>query len=427
MPQYELTAWLYGVEVAVIREARTRKLELRYTDAARDRWAYGDPVLSVALPLNPEPRHPPSKVAPFLEGLLPEGDARTTLESRFDVRRGDTLALLKAIGRDCAGAVVFQPHGDAPPPLRHQRPVGITHAEVVAAIGALGTHPLGDDEHVRLSLAGQQEKLLLSRTPAGEWARPIGAIPSTHILKPELDGLEHLVANEAFCLRVARELGLTSITVDELDADGRPVLVVSRYDRVVSADGQITRVHQEDLCQASSTPTAKKYEVDDGPSFRVVADILDRAVGTASDLDQLTRAMTLNVVVGNADAHAKNYSLLHHPETGPTLAPLYDVASTIHSPTIETPEGTKKLSTALAMRINGREDINAISTDDLVAEASSWPYGAPRARAVVQDLLERLPGAIATAVDRTPSVPEDLVERVQHRVNALASGRQVGD
>src|SRR5207302_1677965 len=122
MPRYALDVWLDGTHVGLLREARTRKLELRYTTDTLGRWNFGDPVLSVALPLTPELRHPPGKVGAFLEGLLPEGQARSTLEDRYGVLRGDTLGLLRAIGRECAGAVVFQPHGDAPAPRRHPEP-----------------------------------------------------------------------------------------------------------------------------------------------------------------------------------------------------------------------------------------------------------------------------------------------------------------
>jgi serine/threonine-protein kinase HipA len=426
MPRYELDVWLDGAHVARLREARTRKLELHYTDETLGRWQFGDPVLSVALPLTPEFRHPPAKISAFLEGLLPEGEARTTLEDRYGVLRGNTLGLLRAIGRECAGAVLFQPHGDPAPPPRHPEPVPISDAEVTAAIRDLGSRPLGDDDFVRLSLAGQQDKLLLTRTAAGRWARPIGAIPSTHILKPEHGDLSGFVLNESLCLRLARLLDLTTIDVEHFDADGRPVLVVSRYDRIVGPDGQITRLHQEDMCQATSTATVAKYEADGGPSLRDVAALLDRWAGSADELDRLARVMTLNIVIGNADAHAKNLSLLHHPERGVELAPLYDVASTIAYPEIRTADGLQPVSTALAMRVNGVEDVNAVTTEDLVTEASTWAYGRSRARAVVGDLLTAVSGTLDDAAAQTPDVSEPQVDLMRARARSLSRGHHAG-
>jgi serine/threonine-protein kinase HipA len=425
--RYELEVWLHGTRVGLLREARTRKLELHYTDEALERWAFGDAVVSVALPLTPARRHPPAKVAAFLEGLLPEGEARTTLEDRYHVVRGDTLGLLRAIGRECAGAVVIQPFGDPPPSRSHPVPSPISETEVVKGLRDLASRPLGDDDVVRLSLAGQHDKLLLTKTDDGAWARPIGAIPSTHILKPEAPGLPGFVNNELLCLRLARLLELTTVEAELLDADGEPVLVVSRYDRVAAPDGQISRLHQEDLCQATSTPTSAKYQADGGPSLAGVAAILDRWAGSVEQLDQLVRVMTFNVVVGNADAHAKNISLLHHHPRGVELAPLYDVASTICSPTIVDRAGNvRNVSTDLAMTVNGVIDINTVTRDDLVAEASRWNYAASRARDVVDALLARFPRALADAADRTPGVANPQIELIAERIVALGRGAHAG-
>ena len=114
-----LDIWLEDELVAQVTERRTGRLQLRYTDKALDQWPLGRPLLSVSMPLVPSP-HPPGVVGPFLEGLLPEGEARAVLEERYGVRRGDVAGLLAEIGRDCAGAVVVVPAGQTPPqqPLR---------------------------------------------------------------------------------------------------------------------------------------------------------------------------------------------------------------------------------------------------------------------------------------------------------------------
>jgi serine/threonine-protein kinase HipA len=427
--RYELAAWLYGVPAAVIRERRTGKISLDYTDEAVERWDYGTPVLSVGLPLNPERKYPPAKVAPFLEGLLPEGAARTTIETRFGVRRGDTFGLVAEIGRDCAGAVTFQPRDDSPPPFPVPPQLEIiSDADVTAEIDALSSYPLGADDQVRVSLAGQQDKLLLTRSPEGRWARPIGSTPSTHILKPQDERYPSLVANEAFCLRAAREVGLTSIDIDEFDAGGRSVLVVSRYDRSVLADGTIIRIHQEDFCQALGIPPreAAKYESHGGPSLRAVAAILDTWAGRVEALDQLARVMLFNVAVGNADAHGKNLALLHGPDAGITLAPLYDVISTVYYQSVSTRDGLKPASKELAMTIDGVTHVNEVTVEDLVREAVSWTYNKVRAERVLGELVDRLPKAIETAAASTRDVPDDLVASVTERVRSLSEGQPAG-
>lgn len=183
----ELDVWLHGVRVATLREVRTRKLRLDYTDAAADAFRIGAPVLSVAMPLNTHRRYPPGIVDPWLEGLLPEGEARTSIERTYGVLRGDAVGLLRAVGRDCAGAVVIQPPGQAPPStVGGLAAVALSPQDLADELGRLGHRPLGADRSVRVSLAGQQPKLLLTRTSSGVWARPTADAPSTWILKPQV-------------------------------------------------------------------------------------------------------------------------------------------------------------------------------------------------------------------------------------------------
>jgi serine/threonine-protein kinase HipA len=387
-------------------------------------------VLSVSLPLNPTRRYPPAKVRPFLEGFLPEGQARSTIERTFGVRRGDAFGLLAQIGRDCAGAVTFQPEGE-PEPEPPRPPVyeRLTDDEVVAEIEALGSYPLGARGTVRVSLAGRQDKLLLTGTPDGGWARPVGTTPSTHILKPQDERYPALVANEAFCLRCARSLGLTTIDIDAMDANGRPVLVVSRYDRLVGQDESITRIHQEDFCQALGIESteAAKYEAYGGPSLQAVARVLDTWGGRVEAVDRLVRVMTFNVAVGNADAHGKNLSALHNFEGGVELAPLYDVLSTIEYTHVQTRDGLTPVSTDLAMTVGGVTDINEVGVQDLVREAGSWSYSEKRARGIVDETLAGLPDAIRVASVATPGVPDRVVDRVATRTAALQAGRRAGN
>lgn len=129
------------------------------------------------------------------------------------------------------------------------------------------------------------------------------------------------VENEAFCMRVARNLGFDVANVETTMVDERPVLVVERYDRVVGADGSVTRIHQEDFCQAFGLSPERKYEDDGGPTLARIAGVL-QDVADPGAAETFLRALTLNVALGNCDAHAKNFSLLHS-EAGPLrLAPV---------------------------------------------------------------------------------------------------------
>ncbi|MBS2965386.1 HipA N-terminal domain-containing protein [Actinocrinis puniceicyclus] len=176
-----LTVWLRGEPVGQLLRQRDGRLDLWYDSEAVTRLGENAMGVSVTLPVRTKPYRGQAAEL-WAEGLLPEGETRTTLERLFRVRRGDTFGLLRMLGRDCAGAVAFTEAGE--PYVQEHESVPLSAAEVEAAIGDLGTHPLGVGQEVRVSLGGLQSKLLLVRDGEG-WARPLGGRPSTHILKPE--------------------------------------------------------------------------------------------------------------------------------------------------------------------------------------------------------------------------------------------------
>jgi serine/threonine-protein kinase HipA len=273
-----LAIWLYGDKVAVVDRERGR-LRLSYTAEALNCYPLGVPLLSLTLPLTSE-RYTQGVVRPFLDGLLPEGDSRRAIADDFDLRASDTYALIEAIGRDCAGALVIQPN-DEPPPRQPTTSTAepLSEAELGKLVSNLRSAPLGVGGRVRISLAGVQEKLLLTRMPDGSWGRPVDGTPSTHILKPEIAEYPNTVQNEAFCTRVAQQLDLSAPNVETTSVNGRRILIVERYDRVVHEDGVVERIHQEDFCQATGVLPEKKYQEDGGPSLQRLAessDSLDR-------------------------------------------------------------------------------------------------------------------------------------------------------
>jgi serine/threonine-protein kinase HipA len=410
----DLAVWLYGIRVAVVDQERNR-FRLAYTEDALAGFPLGTPLLSLSLPLTTE-RYTHGVVRPFLEGLLPEGEARRAAAQDFDLSANDTYGLIRALGRECAGAVVIQPAAEpAPqqPTTRTAEPV--SDDEIAHLVANLRSAPLGVDERVRLSLAGVQEKLVLTRMPGGSWGRPVDGTPSTHILKPELADFPKTVENEAFCMRVARHLGLPVANVETTTIDGRRLLVVERFDRNVHPDGSVERVHQEDFCQATGRLPTMKYEDEGGPSLRQIAEILQSAAA-ADSVEVLLRSVTLNVVVGNGDAHGKNFSLLYERSGGLTLSPLYDVLSTLHY-------GLDKL----AMYIDNVHRTNRVTADRLVAEATRWGLSKQRASEIVADVLERAPSAIEAAHNETGDLPDEIVVVARRQLTQLRSAFTMGN
>ncbi len=402
----ELTVWLYGERAATIDRKRGRP-RLAYTEEALGRYDLGTPLLSLALPVATE-RYTQGVARPFLDGLLPEGEPRKSIARDLGLRADDTYGLIEALGRDCAGAVVIQPLEDAPPPVpttATAERLGL--AELEALVGELRSAPLGAGGRVRVSLAGVQEKLLLTRMPDGSWGRPVDGTPSTHILKPEIAAYPHTVENEALCMRIAKHLDLDVAAVETTAIAGRKLIVVERYDRAIGIDGSVERIHQEDFCQATGTPPDTKYEEDGGPSLRRVAGIL-QAVAAPGSLEKLVQGITLNVMLGNGDAHAKNLSLLHHASGGLSLAPLYDLMCTLHY-------GDDRL----AMYVDSVQRTDRVTAERIVNEAVRWGMPPSRAAEIVGDLLDRAPGAIAAAREETEGAPKDLVVMIEQRLAQL--------
>lgn len=392
----DLSIWMYGFRVAHIRRQRSGRLRLEYTQEAFDAFELGSPLLSISLPLIAT-SYPNGVTTAFLEGLLPEGAPRNEIAAELGLVASDTFGLISALGRDCAGALVIQPSEEQePPPTSTLSAERLTSDQVTNLILNLRTTPLGVDDRVRISLAGVQDKLLLTRMPDGSWGRPIEGTPSTHIIKPTIARFPYTVENEAFCMRFAKNLGLNVANVEIIKNEAVTAIVVERYDRLVEPNGTVERIHQEDFCQARAILPKHKYQEDGGPSLKQMAEIIDTAARPEST-EELLRAVTVNVLVGNGDAHGKNFSLIHERNGSLRLAPLYDSLCTYFY-------GDDRL----AMYIDEVRRVDRVSGTRLVNEAARW--GLPRGRSaeIVADLLDRVPEAIDSARKSAENVPDDI-------------------
>lgn len=394
-----LGVWLYGRRVAELTSTRPGEVVCRYTDEALDTWPSNTRLLSCSLPLGARPL---KTAGLYFRGMLPEGQHLQALAAGAKVATYDTFGLLARFGRDVAGAAVISASdpGERPGDVRPY-----TGEELADEVAGLEDRPLAIYDDSSLSLAGLQNKLLLVATGDG-WARPVGGRPSTHILKLEDRRYPGLVTMEAACLRLARAVGLTTVDAVVEQFAGLDCLIVSRFDRVVSGD-DVRRVHQEDSCQAlGRDPEAAqgkgKYEHAGGPALREVAGLLDQyAADPLAELHRLVAAITYTVVIGNADAHGKNLSLLHDEPGLVTLAPLYDTAPTALWP---------KLPARAAMAVNGRAQLADITISDVVDEVRGWPLDPAVATAAATSTAEQILAALADV-----DVPTELADLVQGR------------
>jgi serine/threonine-protein kinase HipA len=253
---------------------------------------------------------------------------REQIANQLKLAASDSYGLLAEIGRDCAGALQIL---EAKRVSETPSVLWLDDEGLDALIDELPRHPLGmdaQDQRLRLSLAGVQNKAVLVRDSAGKFGKPLNGLPSSHILKPEPPGEDYpgLAANEYFCMRLAKRCGLSAAQVELKAVAGRPCLIVQRFDRELSSFPP-NRIHQEDLCQALGLTPDFKYQKEGWrlPSYLALSELLDEH-SPSPGLDRLAGAQTavFHFLVGNADAHAKNISLMHYAD-GARLAPLYDV------------------------------------------------------------------------------------------------------
>ena len=345
------------------------------------------------------------KCRPFFGGLLPEESQRTGVAGALGVSPANEFALLDRLGGDVAGALSLLHEGEEPPPAPPPGAVeSLDDTAFAAILDQLPRRPLlAGEEGLRLSLAGAQAKLPVVLVD-GRPALPSPGQPTTHIVKPEVPRFPGSVANEAWCMALAARVGLDVAAAEPREANGRPYLLVTRYDRE-ARDGMITRVHQEDACQALGVPPERKYAAEGGPAFRDLFALTRSYVRTpATDVLKLVGAAIFNLAIGNADAHGKNFSFLLDA-SGPRLAPLYDLLSTIAWP---------ELSGRLAMRV-GR----AGTIEELDGEA--WVRFAADA-GITLSFLRRRVADLAEALDRSSEAlpgPDDLRQRTSLRVGLI--------
>ncbi len=280
--------------------------------------------LSLHIPLRVE-TYPDDFSRPFFSNLLPEAEIKRIIAQQLQISVSNDFAMLNRIGGECAGAVSVLPSGVAlavKPGYRE-----LKEEELHRIITDLPRRPLmAGLEGIRLSLAGSQNKLPVYMEGNRIFIAS-GNAPSTHILKPPIRELAGTVENEAFCLMLAQKLGLAVPPV-VIRRGLDQLFIIERYDRNRDKDGHVVRMHQEDFCQSLGFLPEQKYESEGGPSLKQCFALLqEKSIRPAADRMALLRWVIFNYLIGNADAHAKNLSMIF-TNRGPCLAPFYDLICT---------------------------------------------------------------------------------------------------
>lgn len=353
--------------------------------------------VSLSLPL-PANMHGSQALESFLWGLLP--DSERILESwarKFQTSPRNLFSLISHVGEDCAGAVQF-----IRPERLHDVISGkadavawLSEAQVAGRLKALredyAAWRLPRDTG-QFSLAGAQPKTALIFDKE-KWGIPSGRVPTTHILKPPTGAFDGHAENEHICLTVARACGLPVAVSHVQRFEKEVAIVLERYDRQMPGK-KIMRIHQEDLCQALGILPSRKYQNEGGPSAANIVELLRTYSGEAGD-DVWTFALAVgfNWIIAGTDAHAKNYSLLITHGNYVRLAPLYDIASVLPYPRIDTKRAK------MSMKIGSKYLMTEIGLRDWQRFAAELRLNFSDYHAELTRMADRIPDEAAAARD----------------------------
>jgi serine/threonine-protein kinase HipA len=374
--------------------------------------------ISLRLPLQKEP-FDPDHARPFFANLLPEADVRARIARGLGISESNDFKLLEELGGDCAGALSLLPEGVPPETTGDYQP--ISSEELDRMIEGIPQRPLlTPQEGSRLSLAGAQEKIPVYLKD-GQIYLPRGSNASSHILKPEIKRLQNTVENEAFCMMLAAASNLP-VPKTSIREGRQHAYLIERYDRRL-ANGKLTRIHQEDFCQALGVDYGRKYEAEGGPGLKACFALLDKhSSEPILDKRNLLKAVVFNYLIGNCDAHAKNFSLLLD-DGSVRLAPFYDLIST---------KVYGALSPKFAMRIGGQLRGEWVAKEHWLKLADEASVGAKAVLTICEELGETVPAAankltaeflpkyggeeiIRTLIKHIETMSKNMLERLKHK------------
>ncbi len=399
---HKLLVYLFNEHVGTLGSTNGR-LSFQYTPEFLQKPNAAS--LSCSLPLQTDP-FDDQLTRPFFAGLLPEGQMRRLIAQQLQVSGQNDFTLLEHLGGECAGAVTFLERGQATRQFPEIDDVQwLTDDELLAILDELPRRPmLAGNNGLRLSLAGAQDKLPVIFDGA-RIGLPRNGTASSHIVKPAIQAIDESVINEGFCMALANAMQLKSATATIRHVKNRPFLLVERYDRTIDSEGRWQRLHQEDFCQALGVIPELKYQNEGGPNLAQCFDLVRRVTRpNAPQILRLFDYVIFNALIGNHDAHAKNFSLLYSGKSC-LLSPSYDMLSTaIYS----------ELTQKMAMKIGSQYKFSEVHARHWEQFAEEAGLAKPQAKKRIVELAKSLP-LTARQLQADPVkgfVQHELVERI---------------
>jgi serine/threonine-protein kinase HipA len=263
-----------------------------------------------------------TKVMPFFSNLLPEGYMRTYLAKRAGVNPEREFFLLWILGKDLPGAITVRPAegGNWPPDPDQSR-------------DQAGEEDGRKEKALRFSLAGVQLKFSAINECTGGLTIPAKGVGGSWIVKLPSREHEGVPENEYSMMTLARLIGMDVPAIELINPGdirnlpkgmgglNRKAYAIERFDRLSSGD----LVHMEDFAQIFGVYPADKYKK---ASMRSIAEVL-AVEASDKDIAEFIRRLTFNTLIGNADMHLKNWSVIYPDRRNAALSPAYDFVSTI--------------------------------------------------------------------------------------------------
>ena len=377
--------------------------------------------LSLSLPIT-DKSHKGDVVYNYFDNLLPDSmDIRNRIQAKFGAKTNQPFDLLSCIGNDCVGAIQLT-SGRTGLDVKKIEGIPLNESEIAEELRNYKALPLGmsKDREFRISIAGVQEKTALLMQE-GQWRRPVGTTPTTHILKLPIGRIDHAgidlsdsTENEWLCLEILRSFGLPVAVATIENFENIKVLVVERFDRKFAENKSwIIRHPVEDMCQASGIAPALKYENEGGPGITKIMAVLRSSLRPENDRFQFMRTVFLFWLLGAIDGHAKNFSIFLHQGGRFELTPVYDVISAY--PLAEKRQiEYRNLKMAMALRgKNVHYAWHEIMPRHWFGHSAKVDFPTAQMQQIIDDVVDRLDSVIETAAANIPAdFPDDIAEPI---------------
>ncbi len=404
----QLMVSLNGIKVATLSKDKNGGLHFSYEQQWMKRP--GARPISLSLPITKQ-KYSGELVYNFFDNLLPDSPSiRNKIQARFNVGSGHAFDLLAAIGKDCVGAI--QLSSEQPESVKQLHYKVLSEQDLEKLLQGYKYTALGmenDDDDFRISIAGAQEKTALLKM-GQQWAKPIGATPTSHIIKLPMGELPQVgidltdsCENEFICLELARAFGFDVANSEVLYFGKQKVLSVERFDRKYASDGSwLMRLPQEDFCQAMGISSAQKYQSDGGPGITDCLNLLS-ASSNGKDRSTFFKTQIFFWLIAAIDGHGKNFSIFLDPENSYRMTPLYDVLSAFP---LMNKQSLQPQKITMAMSLKGKNTHwkwKNIQPRHFISTAQNIKYPADKAASHYEYFVDNVENAIAKVEGKIPS------------------------